>query len=266
MKKKLISTSGMIDLAQPRLGTKIVFKTDDFFASADRIISPNEPIWKENVYDEHGKWMDGWESRRRRIEGNDYIILSLGKPGRISIININTMFFNGNQPEYISIDGCFSKNKVPNQNDKWHALVKKSKVKPNYNHYFKTKNKNIFSHIKLNIFPDGGVARIKLYGKISTEKIEFANNDLIELSSILNGTSIIAVNNEHFGKAENILAPGKAFNMGDGWETRRRRDKGFDWLIFKFGIPGFIDKIIIDTSHFKGNYPDTFSLQAAYID
>ena len=82
---------------------------------------------------------------------------------------------------------------------------------------------------------------------------------------MLNGSSIVGCNNEHFGQAENILVPGKGKNMGDGWETRRSRGKNFDWLIIKFGRAGTINKIEIDTHHFKGNYPDRCTVQATYI-
>ena len=257
--------SGLIDLAQPRLGTKVVYKTNDFFGDANRILDPAKPVWKESVYDDNGKWMDGWETKRKRDNGNDYLILSLGKAGTISKIDVDTSFFNGNQPNSISIEGCYSEKNIFIENIKWKTLVKKSKVRPNFNNFFNVKDNSEFTHIKLNIFPDGGIARLRLYGKISVKKKYFSRNETMELSSILNGGSVIAFNNEHFGKAENILAPGKSLNMGDGWETRRRRTKGFDWLIFKFGLPGIVSYINIDTSYFKGNYPDYFSLQASYI-
>ena len=137
------------------------------------------------------------------------------------------------------------------------------KTKANSHHFFLTKNKRIFTHIKFNIFPDGGVARLRLYGSIAKSK-KFKNKKM-NLASLLDGASVIACNNEHFGKAENILAPGKAKNMGDGWETRRRRDKGNDWLILNSIDGGFIDKIEISTHHFKGNFPSYCSLQAAYL-
>ena len=215
MKEKIIFTNSLIDLAQPRLGTKVIFKTDDFFASANRIISPSMPIFKEGVFDKNGKWMDGWESRRKRVSGHDYIIIKLGKPGKISKVDVDTSHFNGNQ------------------------------------------------HIKFNIFPDGGVARLRLFGSIvKNDKIK---NKTINLASLLDGASVVACNNEHFGKAENILAPGKAKNMGDGWETRRRRSKGFDWLILNC-IDGIeLKNIEISTHHFKGNFPSYCSLQAAYF-
>jgi allantoicase len=262
MKEKIIFTNGLIDLAQPRLGTKVLFKTDDFFASANRIISPMDPIFKTGVFDTHGKWMDGWESRRKRTEGHDYIILKLGKPGKIKKVDVDTSHFNGNQPAMVSIEGANSSSHKINHL-KWQTLLSKKKTKANSHHYFTVNSKKVFTHIKFNIFPDGGVARLKLYGSIA--KSEKLKNKKLNLASLLDGASVIACNNEHFGKAENILAPGKAKNMGDGWETRRRRGKGFDWLILNSLNGKEINKIEISTHHFKGNFPSYCSLQAAFL-
>ena len=262
--KKIFLKNGMIDLAQSRLGTKVVFKTDEFFAPAKRIINPWPPIFKEGVFDKHGKWIDGWETRRKRGKGHDYLILKLGKPGRIYKVDVDTSYFSGNQPRQISLDACFSNKKVPNKNSKWVKIIKKKSTKPNSHHFFNVNNKSIFTHVKLNIYPDGGVARIRIYGSMEIKK-KFKNK-VINLTSVLNGATPIACNNEHFGRAENILAPGKGKNMGDGWETRRSRGKNFDWLILKCAAPGKINKIQIDTHHFKGNYPDKCSLQAAYLN
>ena len=263
MSKKIIFTNGLIDLAQPRLGSKVIFKTDDFFASAHRVIDPTPPVFKEGLFDKNGKWMDGWESRRKRVSGHDFLIIKLGKPGSISKVDVDTSHFNGNQPSMISLEGCNSKSKHL-KDLKWKTIIKKKKTKANSQHLFNTNSKSIFTHIKLNIFPDGGVARLRIYGNISKENNNFANKT-INLASLLNGASVIACNNEHFGKAENILAPGKAKNMGDGWETRRRRDMGFDWLILNSIKGKKIEKIEISTHHFKGNFPSHCSLQAAFI-
>ena len=253
----------MINLADPRIGSKIIYKTDDFFAAAHRILNIEAPIFKDGLFDKHGKWMDGWETRRRRSNGFDYLILKLGKPGKIFDIDIDTTHFDGNQPTHASVEGCFSKNK-PSKKTKWISLLNKKKLGPSRNHSFKSKNKSVFNYIRLNIFPDGGVARLRLYGKIEMEK-NYLSNKTINLTSVLNGASIIGCNNEHFGRAENVIAPGKGRNMGDGWETRRSRGKNFDWLIIKFGKPGLIKKLEIDTHHFKGNYPDSCSIQTASI-
>ena len=260
--KKFISAK-MINLADARIGSKIIFKSDDFFAAAHRILNTDAPVFKDKLFDKHGKWMDGWETKRRRSKGFDYLIIKLGKPGKIFDIDIDTTFFNGNQPTHASLGGCFSRTK-PNKKTKWISLLGKKKLGPNKNHNFKSKNKSVFNYIRLNIFPDGGVARLRLYGKIEMGKNIF-NNKNLNLTSVLNGASIIGCNNEHFGRAENIIAPGKGKNMGDGWETRRSRGKNFDWLIIKFGKPGLIKKLEIDTHHFKGNYPDTCSIQTANI-
>ena len=263
-KKKYIFLNGLIDLAQSRLGSKIVYKTDEFFAPAKRIINSWPPVFKEGVFDKHGKWMDGWETRRKRSKGHDYLILKLGKPGKIYKVDIDTSYFSGNHPTKVSMQACFSKKNIPNKNSKWTTILKKKSTKANSHHFFNIKNKSIFSHIKLNIFPDGGVARLRVYGAIENKK-KFGKK-IFNLTSVLNGATPIVCNNEHFGRAENILAPGIGKNMGDGWETRRSRGKNFDWLIIKCATAGRVSKIQIDTHHFKGNYPDKCSLQAAYIN
>jgi allantoicase len=263
MKNKIIYKNSLIDLTNPALGTKIIFKTDDFFASANRILNPSPPIFKERVYDKNGKWMDGWESRRKRTPNHDYLIIKLGKPGNIKKIDFDTSHFNGNQPSMVSLEGCNSKsNKI--KSFKWKKIIGKIKTKANSHHIFNIKSHSIFTHIKLNIFPDGGIARLRLYGLISTKGNKFTNNK-INLASILNGAVVVACNNEHFGKTENIIFPGKAINMGDGWETRRRRDKGFDWAILNTVNGKEIKDIEVSTHHFKGNYPSYCTIQAAYL-
>ena len=263
MKNKIIYKNSLIDLANPILGSKIIFKTDDFFASANRILNPSPPVFKEGVFDKNGKWMDGWESRRKRTKGHDYLIIKLGKPGSINKIDFDTSYFNGNHPSKVSLEGCNSKiDKIKTL--RWKKITRKIKIKANRNHFVNVKSNSIYTHLKLNIFPDGGMARLRIYGSISQKSIKLKNK-IINLASILNGASVVACNNEHFGKAENILAPGKAKNMGDGWETRRRRDKGFDWVILNTVKGKGIKDIEVSTHHFKGNYPSSCSIQAAYL-
>jgi len=263
-KKKLILLNGLVDLAQSRLGSKIVYKTDEFFAPAKRIINPWPPVFKEGVFDKHGKWMDGWETRRKRIKGNDYLILKLGNPGLIRKVDIDTSYFSGNHPRYISLQACKSNKKIPNKKTRWTTIIKKNRTKANSHHFFNVNIKCEFTHVKLNIFPDGGVARIRIYGSIKIGKK--IGKKSTNLTSVLNGAVPIACNNEHFGRAENIIAPGIGKNMGDGWETRRSRGKNFDWIIIKCSTPGKIENIQIDTHHFRGNYPDKCSVQAAFLN
>ena len=260
MSKKFI-LKNQTDLTNPVLGTKIIYCSDEFFAPAKRLLNPSNPIFKENVYDNHGKWMDGWETRRKRVKGNDYVIIKLGKPGKINTVNIDTSYFNGNQPEYAKLEGCYSKNSNLN-NLKWTQITKKNKIKSNSNNLFKSISNKTFTHIKLNIYPDGGVARLRLFGNIDLSLNHFPKNKIFDLASIVNGSQIIACSDEHFGNANNLLLPGKSINMGNGWETRRRRGKGFDWVIIKLGKDTLIDYFEIGTHYFKGNYPDCFSIQA----
>ena len=167
---KNIFLNGLIDLAQSRLGSKIVYKTDEFFAPAKRIINPWPPVFKEGVFDKHGKWMDGWETRRKRGSGHDYLILKLGKPGRIKKVDIDTSFFNGNQPNKVSLQACISRQNLPNKKTKWTTILNKKKTKPNSHHFFGISNKLVFTHVKLNIFPDGGVARLRIFGELVVSK------------------------------------------------------------------------------------------------
>ncbi len=258
-----IKFKGTVNLAEKKFGSKIIYKTDQFFGAADRILSLEKPVFKEGVYDKHGKWMDGWETRRKRGKGHDFLIIKLGKPGKIFDVDIDTSFFSGNQPSKASLEACYSK-KNPTKNSIWETILRKKKLGPNKNHNFKIKNHSTFNFVKLNIFPDGGVARIRLNGVLDLEKIKL-DRKIVNLSSILNGSTILGCNNEHFGRAENVLSPGKGINMGDGWETRRSRGKNYDWIIIKFGMPGVIHKLEIDTHHFKGNYPDSITVQSALV-
>jgi len=145
--KKFINGK-MINLADPRLGTKVIFKTDDFFASAKRIINNQAPVFKEGVFDNHGKWMDGWETRRKRKKGFDYLIIKLGRPGKISNVDIDTAYFSGNQPTEASLEACFNMKGNPNNKSKWIPILKKKKIRTKKNHNFKIKNILIFTFIK----------------------------------------------------------------------------------------------------------------------
>ena len=264
MNKKYI-LKNQTDLLNPILGTKIVYCTDEFFAPAKRLLNPSNPIFKDKVFDNHGKWMDGWETRRKRVKGNDYVIIKLGKPGKITTINIDTSYFNGNQPQQAKLEGCYSNNNNF-KNFNWIQLTKKNKIKPNSNNLFKSLSSKTFTHIKLNIYPDGGVARLRLFGNIDLSIHKFLKNKIFNLASIINGSQVIACSDEHFGNANNLLLPGKSINMGNGWETRRRRGKGFDWVIIKLGRTSYINSFEVGTHYFKGNYPDSFSIQASDIN
>jgi allantoicase len=247
------------------MGTKILAFSDDFFGEVTRMLNDKDPIFIEDKYDNHGKWMDGWESKRRRDGGNDWAILKLGSSGIISKIEIDTSYFTGNFPPFFSLEGIYSETE-PNKDSNWKSLIAKTNLVGDCKNNFELNLKEKFNFVRLQIFPDGGVARIRLFGEVKYNWDRFNNEEIIELSSLKLGGSILAYNNAHYGDVSALLSEGRGKTMGDGWETRRRREPGNDWIIIKLAQKGIIEKIEIDTAHFKGNYPDRASIQAISID
>ena len=259
------SMQGLVNLASPKMGTKILAFSDDFFGEVTRMLNDKDPIFIEDKYDNHGKWMDGWESKRRRDGGNDWAILKLGSAGIISKIEIDTSYFTGNFPPFFSLEGIYSETE-PNKDSNWKPLIAKTNLVGDCKNNFELNLKEKFNFVRLQIFPDGGVARIRLFGEVKYNWDRFNNEEIIELSSLKLGGSILAYNNAHYGDVSALLSEGRGKTMGDGWETRRRREPGNDWIIIKLAQKGIIEKIEIDTAHFKGNYPDRASIQAISID
>ena len=251
-----------LNLADARLGSRVIDVTDDWFAAADRMLQPGEPEWKEGVYDDNGKWMDGWESRRKRFEGHDHAVIRLGVPGVLKGVDIDTRYFTGNYPPSASLQACFLAEGDPDQDTLWHEVLPSVELQGNSHHYHAITFEQPVSHLRLHIYPDGGVARLRVHG---IPRPRLNRDEPLDLASALNGGRALACSDEHYGRMGNILNPGRALNMGDGWETARRRTPGNDWVIIALAQPGIIERVVLDTLHFKGNYPDSFSLQAAYV-
>lgn len=252
-----------INLADPRLGADTLACSDDFFAPMARLLQPQPAVFIPGKYDDNGKWMDGWESRRKRGPGHDWCIVRLARPGRIAGVDIDTSFFTGNYPPAASLDGC-RPGRDPLDGASWEPLLAATPLAGNQHHLIALEGESaVYSHVRLNILPDGGVARLRVYGRPDGEP-EVAADGLVDLAAALNGGYPVAWNDAHFGAAGNLLLPGRGVDMGDGWETRRRREPGFDWCILALGRPGTIRRIEVDTAHFKGNFPDRCSLQAGY--
>ncbi len=253
--------SHLVNLASPRLGTEVAFASDEFFADKARLIDDNEPVFVPGRYDDHGKWMDGWETRRRRGGGFDWCVLRLGVPGDIEYVDIDTRHFTGNYPPAASLDGCAEEGQ-PGPSSVWHSLVPSSALGPNSQHLFKVSCDRPVRWLRLSIFPDGGVARLRVYGKPVFDPGKGRDSE-IELSALKNGGRLLAASDTHYGPPWVILTPGRGRDMGDGWETRRRREPGYDWVIVALGHPGVVRRVEVDTAHFKGNFPDEVSMQAA---
>lgn len=253
-----------VNLANADVGAKVVSCTDDFFAAADRMLQASEPVFVVGEYDVNGKWMDGWESRRRRNSGHDHAVVQLGLPGVVRGVDIDTSHFTGNFPPAASIEACWSA-VAPDAATEWFPLVAATSLGASAHHFVEVAPTRPVSHLRLNMYPDGGIARLRVYGEPHFDWSTAAADSTYELSALALGGRVVACSNAHYGVPWRVLMPGRGVNMGDGWETRRRREPGNEWCLVQLGQPGVVERVEVDTAHFKGNFPDRISVQAARV-
>ncbi|HKM68074.1 MAG TPA: allantoicase [Candidatus Acidoferrum sp.] len=261
----------LADLAAERLGGRVLATNDDFFAPKENLLRESKPIFVEGKYTTRGKWMDGWETRRRRTPGHDWCIVRLGLPGVIHGIAVDTSFFTGNYPERFSLEGCDLGGRQPykgelkrlhSEKTSWVTISPETPLKGDSRNLFPVENARRFTHLRLRIYPDGGVARLRIHGEAVSYAGPAARRE-VDLVAVENGGSVVVSSDQFYGAPRNLLMPYRAKNMGDGWETKRRRGPGNDWVILKLGIPGTIHRLEVNTAHFKGNFPDSCSLESA---
>lgn len=253
-----------INLASAGLGARGLHATDEFFAPLERLLSDRPAVFISDKYDDHGKWMDGWETRRRRGPGHDHCVVQLATAGRIRGFDVDTSHFIGNYPpacriEAARVDGA------PDEATKWQEVLAPSPLGPGAHHFFPCESDGVFTHVRLHIHPDGGVARLRVYGEPEIDRAAIGSS-IVDLASSLAGGRIVAFSDAHFGDYRRLLAPGRGLDMGDGWETRRRREPGNDWIVIRLAARGTVESIVVDTAHYKGNFPAACSLQAADLD
>jgi len=258
----------LTDLASERLGGKTISCSDEFFAEKENLIKPGRGICIPDKYTERGKWMDGWESRRKRTEGHDWCIIELGAAGKIKGVDIDTNHFLGNHPPYASLEAA----NIGFEDDidfdiiHWDTIVPKSALEPGSQNFFAVEEDEVYTHVRLNIYPDGGVARLKVYGEVFKDWNNVDGREVLNLAAATNGAKAILCNDMFFSHMENLIMPGRGINMGDGWETKRNRTPGNkDWVIVRLAHRGNIERAMIDTCHFKGNYPDSFMIEGCDI-
>ncbi len=250
------------NVADQRLGAVAVSASDEFFAPVARMLSASEPEWRAGVFDDHGKWMDGWETRRRRTGGHDHCILRLAGPSKLALLDLDTRHFTGNYPPFASLHSARVAGD-PDEHTAWTELLPRSALLGNQHNFFELPPAGVWTHLKLSIYPDGGIARLRAYGTLQPDWTR--SGEAVDLVAALNGGRALACNDEHYGAMGNLLLPGRGASMGEGWETRRRREPGFDWVILALGTIGRIQCVEIDTAHFKGNYPHQVSLHAGRV-
>lgn len=262
-----IDLTGRLDLASARFGGQVCGTNDDFFAPCENLIAPTEPVWIGDKYTERGKWMDGWESRRRRKPGFDWCVVQLGSLGHIHGVDVDTAYFTGNFPESASVEACrmqgISVGDALKPDVVWTPIVAKAMLRGDTHNMLVCEQRGPWSHVRLKIFPDGGVARLRVFGEVAPEALRHAleGTPRIDMAAAIHGARAVACSDMYFGNKDNLIMPGRAVNMGDGWETRRRRGPGHDWIVVKLAARTRIGKLEISTHHFKGNFPDTCSVE-----
>ncbi|TCL74635.1 allantoicase [Rhizobium sp. BK251] len=258
--------TGAINLASARLGAKGIYATDEFFAPLERMLQDVPASFDPDLYDDNGKYMDGWESRRKRVSGHDWAIVKLAMPGRIFGFDVDTSYFTGNYPPHCSIEAAFVESGDPTDATQWTEILAKSPLGPSAQHFFENADREkIWTHLRLHIYPDGGVARLRVYGSAYFDWTKVGAGEEVDLGYIFNGAKSLAWSDAHYGHPDKMLGPGRGINMGDGWETKRRRGPGHDWAIIRLGHPGVLKRIVVDTAFYKGNFPDTCELLGAYL-
>ena len=244
----------MTDLISDLVGGRVVSFNDEFFAEAANLIKHSPPVWKEHEFTDRGKWMDGWETRRRRDEGHDWCVVELGVPGRIRKVEVDTAFFTGNYPEEFSLD-------VSPGRDIWVEAIPRTQLQGDAITSVDVDQEQRVVAVRLNIYPDGGVARLRVEGDPIPAMQLVCPDELTDLASVALGSRWLDASDFHYAPPSNLLAPTPSAGMWDGWETRRRRGGGHDWATFELGLQGEIEKVVADSSHFKGNCPGSVSLE-----
>ena len=252
------------DLVSARVGGRALYANDEFFAPRHCLVKPEPAVFIPGKYTARGKWMDGWETRRRRTPGHDWCVLQLGLRGCIHAVNVDTSFFVGNQPEKASLEACDLPGRPTRralEQAQWLEVLPPSPLAPGASNLFPRSGAGPFTHVRLNIFPDGGVARLRVRGEVAVD-LERLRRRVVDLAAIANGGIVLGASDMHFGSKEHLILPGRATSMAEGWETRRRRGAGHDWAVVKLGAAGRVEKVEIDTAHFKGNYPESCQIEA----
>ena len=260
----------LVDLAAEALGGTVIVANDEFFAPKEALLKPTPAEWREGAYTERGKWMDGWETRRRRSPGHDWAIIHLGAAGVVRGVIIDTAFFRGNFPESASIDACTiegarSADELLAPSVEWRTILPQSPLMGDTKNAFALDDHGRVTHLRLNIFPDGGIARLRVYGDVVPPSAADGDERSIDLAAIENGGYSVVCSDMFFGHRQNLIMPGRSTHMGNGWETKRRRGPGHDWTIIRLGHAGVIDSVELDTDHFKGNAPGACMLEGIHL-
>ena len=245
------------DLASRRLGGSVVAANDELFADRENLIKPDAPVFSSYTFGHKGQIMDGWESRRRREPGHDWAVLRLGVPGIVRVVVVDTSYFTGNYPPEVSVEGA-AVDGYPSpaelESAEWVPLVPRSPAKGDSRNTYAVDGSPWVTHVRLCQYPDGGVARLRVHGEPLPDP-RFLLGSALDLAALANGAVVTGCSNMHYSSPTNLISPGEARVMGEGWETARRRDEGNDWVEIALAGPGVVALVELDTSWFVGNAP-----------
>ena len=263
----------LVDLASEKLGGAVLYANDEFFAPKENLLKQAAPIFIEGKYTDLGKWMDGWETRRRRSprleEKFDWCIVRLGLAGVVRGVIVDTSFFRGNFPSHCSLEACAvdgqpNVEQLLDAKTEWFEILPQSELQGDAQNQFSVNYEKRVTHLRLKIYPDGGVARLRVFGEVKPNwDVLRRRESEIDLAAIEHGGTVLEASDMFFGHRHNLIMPGLAQDMSDGWETKRRRVAGYDWCVIKLGNAGTIKRVEVDTSHFKGNYPESCSIEVS---
>ena len=245
------------DLASRWLGASVVAASDESFGEKENLLKPHAPAFEPGQYGNRGEIVDGWETRRRRESGHDWALVRLGTPGIVSSVEVDTSFFTGNYPESCRIEACGvegypSPAELADPATEWIEIVPRSPLRGDVRNSFPVASPIRFTHLRLSIFPDGGVARLRVFGRVVPDA-RHLDGLTIDLAGQQYGGAVVASSDGFYSSAGVLNRPDRARTMGEGWETRRRRDAGNDYVILELGAAGTIRRLVIDTAHFKYN-------------
>jgi allantoicase len=245
------------DLASRRLGGGVVHASDEFFAAADHLVAADPPAFRAATFGPKGQVYDGWETRRRREPGSEHAIVRLGAAGVVHGIVIDTAHFTGNYPPYASVDAC-RVDGHPGPAElaaaDWAPLLARSALAGDARNDFPVEPAGLVTHVRLTIYPDGGVARLRVHGEVVPDPALLRLLP-VDLAALEYGALVVDCSDMFYGAPQHLLMPGLAGTMGEGWETRRRRDGGHDWVTVRLAGAGRCRVAELDTTHFKGNAP-----------
>ena len=255
--------TGLPDLASRALGGGVVAANDELFAERENLIKPEPPQYSTYTFGHKGQVYDGWETRRRREPGHDWALVRLGLPGVVRGVVVDTAFFKGNYPPEVSVEGAAVEG-YPSPDElaaaDWTSLVPRSAVKGDAVNEFRVTVPQRWTHVRLRLYPDGGVARLRVHGEAVPDP-RLLGADAVDLAALANGAAVAGCSNMFYSSPANLLSPGLARLMGEGWETARRRDDGNDWVEVRLAGPGVVRLAELDTSWFVGNAPGWASLR-----